>query len=95
MQEIRLRPEAEQDLDEAAIWYDKQQPGLGQRFLDEVLATFVSIAEMPRKYPSVHRATRRAQPIGARFVWQHSLGETRNADVRRIVASPILRSRRR
>ena len=91
MQEIRLRPEAEQDLDEAAIWYDKQQPGLGQRFLDEVLATFVSIAEMPRKYPSVHRATRRALirrfPFGV-FYRIDELGVV-------VVASPILRSRRR
>jgi plasmid stabilization system protein ParE len=27
--EVRLRPEAEQDLAEAARWYEEQQPGLG------------------------------------------------------------------
>lgn len=60
MQEIRLQRDAEQDLAETAIWYEEQQPGLGHQFLDEALATFSSIAEMPSRYPSVHRATRRA-----------------------------------
>ena len=32
--EVRLRPEAEQDLSDAATWYEEQRPGLGQRFLD-------------------------------------------------------------
>ena len=37
--EIRLRPEAEQDLVEAATWYEANQQGLGAQFLDEVEAT--------------------------------------------------------
>ena len=32
---VRLRDEAERDLTEAAFWYQQQQPGLGQEFLDE------------------------------------------------------------
>jgi plasmid stabilization system protein ParE len=30
--EVRLRPEAEDDLLDAAAWYEQQLPGLGQRF---------------------------------------------------------------
>ncbi|MHB8741524.1 MAG: type II toxin-antitoxin system RelE/ParE family toxin [Sulfuricaulis sp.] len=58
--EVRLRPEAEQDLSDAAVWYEGQLSGLGHQFLDEVLAAFSSLAEVPLRYPIVHRNTRRA-----------------------------------
>ena len=57
--EVRLRPEAEQDLSEAALWYEEQLPGLGHQFLDQVVAAFSSIVEAPLMYPIVHRDTRR------------------------------------
>ncbi|MGB5147907.1 MAG: type II toxin-antitoxin system RelE/ParE family toxin [Porticoccaceae bacterium] len=56
---VYIRAEAEQDLDEAAGWYEKQQPGLGQQFLDEVLIALRSICERPNMYPSVGRGARR------------------------------------
>lgn len=58
--EIRLRPEAEQDLADAAAWYEEQRQGLGHEFLDEVLTMLSSIAINPLMYPDVHRSTRRA-----------------------------------
>ncbi|MBU0621290.1 MAG: type II toxin-antitoxin system RelE/ParE family toxin [Gammaproteobacteria bacterium] len=58
--EIRLRPEAELDLEDAAIWYEKQSVGLGRQFLDEALASLSTIAESPLLYPLMHRNTRRA-----------------------------------
>ena len=58
--EVRLRPEAEQDLADAAAWYEEQRQGLGHEFLDEVLTILSSIAETPLMYPDVHRNTRRA-----------------------------------
>jgi plasmid stabilization system protein ParE len=58
--EIRLRPEAEIDLEDAAIWYAKQSTGLGRQFLDETLASLTAIAESPLLYPLIHRNTRRA-----------------------------------
>jgi plasmid stabilization system protein ParE len=68
---VRLRPEAEQDLADAAAWYEEQLPGLGNRFLDEVLSTFSAIAEAPHRYPMLHRDTRRALihrfPFGVYF----------------------------
>lgn len=53
--EVRLRPGAEQDLSDAAVWYEQQLPKLGQQFLDEVLVALSSMAEAPLKYPIVHR----------------------------------------
>jgi hypothetical protein len=45
--EVRLRPEAEQDLAESAAWYEQQRTGLGQQFLDAALATFSAINGHP------------------------------------------------
>jgi plasmid stabilization system protein ParE len=58
--EIRLRREAEDDLEDAAAWYESQRTGLGQQFLDEVLAALATIAEMPLGYAVIYRNTRRA-----------------------------------
>ena len=58
--EVRLRPEAEQDLADAAAWYEDQRPGLGQQFLDEAQVTLSAIAERPLSYQLVHRTARRA-----------------------------------
>ena len=57
---LHVRFEAEQDLEAAAAWYAEQRLGLGQDFLDEILRSFQSIAEQPKRYPIVHRKTRRA-----------------------------------
>lgn len=58
--EVRLRPEVEQDLSDAAVWYEEQLPGLGHRFLDEVQVALSAIAATPVMHPIVHRNTRRA-----------------------------------
>lgn len=44
---IRLREEAELDLEEAASWYEPQRPGLGNDFLDTVLEMLSSIEKSP------------------------------------------------
>ena len=41
--EVRLRPEVEEDLADAATWYEEQRQGLGNGFLDEVLKMLSSI----------------------------------------------------
>lgn len=58
--EVRLRQEAEEDLADAAAWYEEQRQGLGHEFLDEILTMLSRIADTPLIYPSVHRNTRRA-----------------------------------
>jgi len=58
--EIHFRPEAESDIEGAAVWYEKQREGLGTHFLDEVLGTCETISENPNLCPVVHRHTQRA-----------------------------------
>jgi plasmid stabilization system protein ParE len=57
---VHFRPDAENDIANAAAWYEIQKTGLGSEFLDEVLSTCNSIAENPELYPLVHRKARRA-----------------------------------
>ena len=58
--QLRIRPEAERDLREAATWYEQQRMGLGSEFLDAVQSTFGNISGQPALYPLLHRNTRRA-----------------------------------
>jgi plasmid stabilization system protein ParE len=57
---LRIRSEAQQDLQEAARWYEAQRQGLGQEFLNEVVSCLHRIAEQPEMFPTMHRETRRA-----------------------------------
>jgi len=57
---VRLREEAEVDLEEAASWYESQRSGLGHDFLDAVLQTLGSIEQSPLSYPVIYRSTHRA-----------------------------------
>ena len=58
--EIRFRPEAENDIEDASVWYESQRQGLGQLFLDEVQKSLDVIVENPLLYPIIYRNTRRA-----------------------------------
>jgi hypothetical protein len=62
---VHLRPEAEQDVEEAASWDEKQSDGLGKEFPDEVLVTLDRLAALPSLHPIIHRNTQR--PLTHRF----------------------------
>lgn len=53
---VVARPEAENDILEAANWYDTQRAGLGDEFVEEVLAVFDGLAVNPllhcRRHPT-------------------------------------------
>ena len=57
---FELRPAAAADVEEAALWYESQETGLGVQFLDAFRATMESIAENPKQYGIAYRDTRRA-----------------------------------
>jgi toxin ParE1/3/4 len=56
---LRLRPEAQLDLQAAARWYEAQEQGLGRLFLEQVRATFHRIRTNPEAYALGYRGTRR------------------------------------
>lgn len=60
-----LQPGAVRDLAEAHDWYERQQTGLGRKFLDAVEASLRRIANRPNGFPTIHQDVRRA--LVARF----------------------------
>ena len=55
-----LSSEAEDELAEAALWYQDRREGLGVEFLEEAERVFERIEENPRQYQVVHLDIRRA-----------------------------------
>jgi plasmid stabilization system protein ParE len=58
--DLIILPEAEQDVEQAYIWYEKQELGLGEEFLRCVDATVQFIRRNQELYPIVHENYRRA-----------------------------------
>lgn len=67
-----LQPQSELDIQAAAVWYEDQRPGLGEKFLNELDHVFHRIVENPLQFPrleaAVHRALLRHFPYGVYFV---------------------------
>ncbi|HTD67865.1 MAG TPA: type II toxin-antitoxin system RelE/ParE family toxin [Candidatus Limnocylindria bacterium] len=59
--QIIFDSEARLEFDEAAAWYDDQQPGLGDRFEAEVQSIFRRIRENPARYQLVGQTVRQAR----------------------------------
>ena len=51
---VLLRSTAEEDIAAAVDWYERQSPGLGDRFLVSVRRTLERIGHHPEAYPMVH-----------------------------------------
>jgi plasmid stabilization system protein ParE len=55
-----VRPLAAQDIDEAAGWYERQAPGLGEEFLAAVDRRLAEIQTAPDRFPRISPRLRRA-----------------------------------
>src|SRR5262245_17289110 len=44
---VEFRPEVEEDVSDAALWYEERQPGLGMEFIEEVISVWRELAENP------------------------------------------------
>ena len=47
---LAVRPEVDGDLLQAEEWYDRQEPGLGQKFLNDVIETTDRLLQNPFLY---------------------------------------------
>lgn len=54
-----ISADAEKDIDEAFIWYELQQKGLGQRFISVLDEGFIYIRESAEAYPLVFKNIRK------------------------------------
>jgi plasmid stabilization system protein ParE len=55
-----IAPEAELDIAEAYVWYERRRIGLGEEFLSSVDACMEGIRRQPEMYPVVHETYRRS-----------------------------------
>lgn len=55
-----FRRAAQQDVEDAAHWYERQGPGLGLEFVDAVAERLESIRANPEAYPVIMGEIRRA-----------------------------------
>lgn len=49
-----FHPVAQQELIEAALWYDEQRPGLGDEFIDTVVARVNDLRDDPQRFPTAY-----------------------------------------
>ena len=54
-----FHPEALAEYREAALWYERQKPGLGGRFVSEVEASVAAILANPTRFGPVEQGVRR------------------------------------
>jgi plasmid stabilization system protein ParE len=76
---VKIQPHAEAEADEAAAWYEAEQPGLGIEFLLELDAAIEKAAENPLAYAPVFLLARRVLtrrfPFAVYFVYDHDVVE--------------------
>jgi plasmid stabilization system protein ParE len=56
---VTIGPRAERDIEEARYWYEKQQMGLGDRFLQEIGQAVLILKNDADRFPLYHRRFRR------------------------------------
>ncbi len=57
---VILRDEAEADMAEAALWYERRSLGLGAEFVRSVDACLALVSRQPTLFPVIHREARMA-----------------------------------
>lgn len=57
--ELTVQPEAQDDIEAAALWYESHRVGLGVRFISEVDAVIERIARHPLQFPLIEPPVRR------------------------------------
>lgn len=60
MSRLEIAAEAELEIFEAALRYERERAGLGFRFEAQVNALFVRLVDNPRQFPEVEEGARRA-----------------------------------
>ena len=68
---LEFRPEARQDFDEAADWYEEQRQGLREEFIYAVDATLARIKSSPLAFPIVTRLMVRRAVVDRFSLFNH------------------------
>jgi plasmid stabilization system protein ParE len=89
---VEFRPEVEQDMAEAAAWYEAQQPGLGGEFVEEVVQVWRALGQNPllncRRHPTKNIRWRYPDRFPYRIIYEVLEAE------RRVVVAAVLHAAR-
>lgn len=89
---VEFRPEVEQDMAEAAAWYEARQPGLGSEFVEEVIRVWHALGDNPllncRRHPTKNIRWRYPERFPYRIIYE--VLETE----RRVVVAAVLHAAR-
>ena len=67
---LNIRPDAEADVVEAALWYEQQNPGLGEKFVTEVDQAIRRVLENPLAFRLIHRRHEVRRALTHRFPYK-------------------------
>ena len=67
---VIVRIEAEVDITDAAVWYQRQRINLGHEFVAEIEAAIASAAENPFVYPCLRRKPEVRRVLTKRFPYR-------------------------
>ena len=65
-----IRPEAEADLTDAAVWYDNQEPGLALELISEVHSAIARAFKNPESFTCLHRNPMVRRVLTRRFPYR-------------------------
>ncbi|MEI6083579.1 MAG: type II toxin-antitoxin system RelE/ParE family toxin [Verrucomicrobiota bacterium] len=92
---VEFRPEVEQDVAEAAGWYEARQPGLGREFVEAIIGVWDALAENPllncRRHPTKNIRWRYPDRFPYRVIYEVAEAEQTvivPAALRRSAATP-------
>jgi plasmid stabilization system protein ParE len=89
---VRIRPEAERDVEAACAWYEQQQAGLGVRLVADLDATYERLQQSPLIYAQIYRGVRRALlrhfPVGVFYLVERA--EVRVLAVVHLARDPLV-----
>lgn len=83
-----IRPQAAEEARRARLWYEKQKPGLGARFVSAIDEAIQRIASNPLAFPLVHGEIRRT------VVRQFPFGIYFRVQARDVVILAVMHGRR-
>lgn len=71
---VIFRPEVEDDVAQAASWYERRQPGLGAEFVEDVIRTWSQLRSNPllnsKRHPSKNLRWRFTERFPYRVVYE-------------------------
>jgi len=65
-----LRPEAEADITEAAVWYESREPGLGLELISEIQAAIERALKDPEAFPRLRDSPAVRRVLARRFPYR-------------------------